>query len=530
MRKSGAVAAIGALGLLAAACGGGGSADGGKDAGAKDATFTAAIPTDPGALDPATAVLSVTNGTLAQAYDALVHQGPNGVVSGLAEKWEVKPDSVTFTIRKDVTCSDGSTVTPSVIAENFAHLANPETKSPIYGVLVPAGLTAKADDAAGTVTLSTPQPYSFILENARDVWIVCGKGLKDRSILTKQTSGSGPYVLSESVSGDHYTFTRREGYAWGRGGTTNNEPGSPAKIVLKVVPNEQTAANLLTSGGINFAVIQGPDRDRLEKMSGFNNRVIAAGNGQYFYNQKKGLPGADPAVRKALTQAVNLQELGGISTSGKGGKATGLVWESMEPCKDDSVTGSLPPYDTAAATAALDAAGWKPGADGIREKDGKKLSLRYVYVTTRGPGFQAAAEYLAGEWKKIGVELKLNGVIDTKLAEVMNVSGDWDVIWLPIGVGLPSQLTAFLSGPSAPKGANFAHLDNKRYTELVAEAIQKPGPEGCKLWAEAERALFTNHDLVPVVEDTLLLAMKGATVDTYGDIPIATSVRMKSAG
>ncbi|MFD2352745.1 hypothetical protein ACFSTC_30840 [Nonomuraea ferruginea] len=35
-----------------------------------------------------------------------------GIVPGLAEKWDVKPDAVTFTLRKDVTCSDGSPVTP----------------------------------------------------------------------------------------------------------------------------------------------------------------------------------------------------------------------------------------------------------------------------------------------------------------------------------------------------------------------------------------------------------------------------------
>ncbi|GII90420.1 ABC transporter substrate-binding protein [Sinosporangium siamense] len=525
--RSTALAALGALGLLAAACGGGGeSGGGGNVASAENATFTAAIGADPGLLDPATGVLSITNFALKFAYDSLVHNEDGKVVSGLAEKWDVKPDSVTFTIRKDVTCSDGSKVTPSQIAQNFTHIADPATKSPIYGVLVPAGIVAKADDAANTVTISTPKPYSFLLDAASGIYIVCGKGLEDRSLLAKGTSGSGPYTLASSVSGDNYTFTKREGYTWGPGGKGNSEPGQPGKVVLKVVPNEQTAANLLISGEVNSVKVFGEDRPRLEAAPGLTRSVGGAGNGQFFYNQKDGLPGSELEVRKALTQAVDLQELGKIATGGKGRPVNGLGIEGMEPCTDDSVTGALPAFDPAAAAAALDAAGWKTGADGIRVKNGKRLTIRYVYGTTRGAGIVAGAEYLAGVWKKAGVEVKLNGIIDTKLAEVLNSSGDWDVIWLPIGVTNPSQLMGFFSGPSAPKGANFGHLDNKTYVEKATEALKTPGPEGCKLWAEAERALFTNFDLIPVVENTVLFANKGATNKFFGDQIVPTSIRM----
>ncbi|MFD0656176.1 hypothetical protein [Thermocatellispora tengchongensis] len=65
-----------ALGLLAAACGGG--AAGGGATPAQGGTFTFALPADPGALDPATAVLSVTNTVLSLSYDTLVSTGEKG--------------------------------------------------------------------------------------------------------------------------------------------------------------------------------------------------------------------------------------------------------------------------------------------------------------------------------------------------------------------------------------------------------------------------------------------------------------------
>ncbi|MFF5213056.1 ABC transporter substrate-binding protein [Streptosporangium sp. NPDC000396] len=530
MNATTAATVLALTGLLVASCGAAPSTPGVVGGLADNATFTAAIPADPGALDPATGILSVTNTVLNFAYDTLVGMRPDGTLTpALATKWDIRPESVTFTLRKDVTCADGSPVTPSVVAENFTHIADPATKSPVYGVLVPAGIKAEADDAAGTVTLTMPQPFSFIVESAAQVYIVCGKGLKDRSLLARHTSGSGLFQLAEAVSGDHYTLTRRQDYAWGPEGVTARTPGLPAKVVLKVVPNEQTAVNLLRSGALNLATVQGPDRQRLEADRSIAKTVIGAANGQFFYHQGEDRPTGYPAVRKALTQGVNLMELAAIAAEGTGRKATSLMLEPR-PCKGDSVSGHMPVHDPAAAAAALDAAGWRPGPDGVRVKDGKRLTLRFLYVTTHGQGVLAAAEYLAATWKKLGAEVRLNGVIDTKLAESLNVTQDWDVVWLPIGVALPSQLTGFLSGPSAPKGANFAHVNNSRYNELVAKASARPAAESCPDWLAAESALFEAADLVPVVENTAVVATKGATLEGFASLVTPTSIRMTKAG
>ncbi|QFY08876.1 ABC transporter substrate-binding protein [Nonomuraea phyllanthi] len=516
-------AALTALALLAAACGGATN-----EQAAGGGTFTYAISADPGVLDPAMGVLSVTNTVLSFAYDTLVATGADGkLVPALAEKWTVEPDNVTFTLRKNVTCSDGSPLTPSDVAENVNHIADPATKSPIYGVLLPTGMKAEADDAAGTVTLSMPEPFSFILETTRDLFIVCGKGAKDRSLLAHATSGSGPYQLTEAAPSDHYTFKVRRDYTWGPEGSTAKD--LPETVVLKVVPNEQTAANLLVAGSLNGGSFVGPDRSRLEADPRIVKQAIPQGNGQFFYHQGDDRPAHDPAVRKALTQAVDLKELAGIASSGTGKPPTGLVLDPA-PCPGDTITGHVPAYDAAAAAAALDAAGWRKGADGVRVKDGERLTLRLLYATTRGAGVQAAAEYLAKAWHEAGAEVKLNGQIDTKLSESLTATQDWDVAWVPITVTLPTQLVGFLSGPAAPKGANFAHLDNKRYESLVAKAGKLPSEQGCPLWLQAESALFEDADLVPVVANTVLQAGKGATYELRGGLFAPTTIRLTEGG
>ncbi len=64
----------------------------------------------------------------------------------------------------------------------------------------------------------------------------------------------------------------------------------------------------------------------------------------------------------------------------------------------------LVPFDLAAANALLEAAGWKRAADGIRIKDGRRLSL--VFVCGSGlADYDIENELIRAWWKQIGVEL-----------------------------------------------------------------------------------------------------------------------------
>lgn len=525
MRHRTLLVAVSALALATAGCGGGTAS--GRTQLADDATFSAAIPADPGKLDPGTAVLSVTNTTLSFAYDTLVYQDPSGkVISGLADSWTTTPTSVTFTLHKGVTCSDGSPLTASQVAQNFTWVTDPKNKSPLLGVFIPADTKATADDAAGTVTVTTDKPYGFLLVSTASVWIACGKGLADRSVLATGTSGTGPYKLTEAVPSDHYTFTVRPGYAWGPGGATTKAKGIPAKVVLKVVQSESTSANLIISGSLNAAILTGPDRQRFGKVPGVTQQTLPAGIGQLFINHGPGHPGSDPAVRTALSRGVNLAELAKVASANTGTKPTGLVSLDPKPCSGDSVTGELPAYDVAVAKSMLDGAGWVPGPDGIRVKNGQKLTVRLLYATSRGEALKAAMEYLAGEWRKLGVDVQLQGSVDTQLQQSLFATGDWDAGWVPIGVTLPSQLVSFLSGPTPPNGTNFAHLDNADYTRLVGQAMGTPGEPGCKLWADAEAALVKAGDVVPVVVLTSSLTLRGVQLHIVAGNFQPTNIRM----
>ena len=196
-----------------------------------------ALASDPGNLDPQMAAGSALFTVTQLAYDSLVSvDAESGAIeSQLATDWKVDGTTVTLTLADGITCSDGSELTPTVVADNIAYVGDPKNKSPFLGTFLPVGATAKADDAAGTVTLTLAAPAPFVLNGLASLPMVCAAGMDDRKSLAQGTAGTGPYELTEAVPGDHYTYQIRDGYTWGPNGATTATEGMPDTVVMKIV-------------------------------------------------------------------------------------------------------------------------------------------------------------------------------------------------------------------------------------------------------------------------------------------------------
>jgi peptide/nickel transport system substrate-binding protein len=516
------------LALAAAAltgCGGA-SNNKGKAAVVDGGTFTLGLSSDPGDLDPqmgaGTTLFTVTQ----FAYDPLVSvDGKTGEIrSALAKSWQVHGTSVTLTLADGITCSDGTRLTASDVADNIDFVADPKNKSPFLGTFLPAGATAKGDDTTRVVTLKLAQPAPFVLNGLSSLPIVCPKGMAGRSSLKTATAGTGPYKLIEAAPGDHYTYAIRDGYTWGPNGATTATKGLPKTVVIKVVENETTAANLLLSGGLNAAQITGPDANRLEK-AGLYAAKTPALVGEQWYNHGAGRVTGDPRVRKALTQALDLAQLRKVLTSGHGTAATMLAANEPVACPGDSVSRALPAGDPQAANALLDEAGWTKGGDGRRTKGGKPLALTLLYQNNNGSGGDAAAELAVRQWKAIGVEATAHSQNETTLTSTIFGAGNWDVAWVPLNVSTPDQLVPFLSGPAAPKGNNFAAISDPDYDRAVRSAMAIQGSAGCRDWLAAESGLIAKADVVPFASNIVRTFGKAAEFQTPGQF-VPTSIRM----
>lgn len=518
-----AVTTVSALALVLVGCSS--PAGGGKPKGepVDGATFTQVLNADPGNLDPQMSAGSALFDLSLFAYDTLVSvNGEGGIESQLASKWDMEGLSASLTINDGIVCSDGTEFTAQTAADNLNWISDPANQSAFLGAFLPVGVTTVADGDTITLTLSAPAP--FLLLGLSGLPMVCEAGLKDRSLLAAASNGTGPYELTEAVPNDHYTFTLRKEYAWGPNGATVDEPGIPAKVNVRIVADGTTTTNLLLSGEVNAAQVAGPDADRALAADLFSLKATAVA-GEQWYNHAEGHPTSDPAVRMALTRAVDLDELADVITAGKGGPGTALATVDPRGCTFESVPGSLPAFDADAAAATLDDAGWILGSDGVRVKDGTRLSLVFLYDNSLGASATAAAELAMDAWKKLGVEVDGKQQDESVMLDALFGTGAWDVSWVTVSVNSPDQIVGFVSGPVAPEGTNFSGIQNADYDAAVAEAVQLPGTEGCSIWQAGESALFQAADLVPFANTTIHMFGSGAEFDWLGQIS-PTSIRM----
>jgi peptide/nickel transport system substrate-binding protein len=475
-------------------------------------SVTLAVGTDPGNLDPQLTIVSAARYVDTYAYDTLVNlTGPGQIASGLAQSWKVvSPTKVTFTLHKGIKCTDGTKMTATVVKKNLDFVGDPKNKSPLLGLFMPVGATTTANNAKRTVTVTTATPNPFMIQGLGLVQMVCAKGLANRSILAHGTDGTGPYALTSGIPGDHYTFVVRKGYKWGPNGVTTAMKGLPAKVTLKVVTNETTSANLLLTGGLNLATIAGPDRSRLDKSKLFK-IVSPAQPNELFFNENPGHPAANPAVRKAIVQALNLGQIGNVATSGRGLKMTQLSLQNFTPCSGNSVTGNVPRYNPSAARSVLGSAG----------------NLKLLYATDAGPSYPPSAELLQAQLQSAGGHVTLEPKSTAALQGTIFGSGDWDVLIIGIGVANPSQFTGLVSGPTpSQKGANFANISNATYGKDVASAMKQVGTKGCKTWLAAESALFKGADIAPLAVSTSATYGKHLSFRLGVQGPVPTSLRL----
>ena len=368
-----------------------------------------------------------------------------------------------------------------------------------------------ANNGTGRVVVTTSTPNPFMIHGLALVQMVCSRGLENRNLLDRGTLGSGPYRLVESVSGDHYTFQVRNGYRWGPNGATTAARRLPARVTLRIVPNETTAANLLLTRGLNVATIIGAERARLNGRNYFRRTTIAFPT-ELFFNQRQGRPGADATVRRAIVQAINLRQFGTVVASGRGVQVTQLTRQDVTPCPGNTVAGTVPAYNPGGARSVL---------------NGRGTRLRIIYPTDAGIAtINSAMELMQQQLSAAGVSVTLAGMSTAALQGAIFGTGDWDMVVIGIGVTSPAQLVPFLSGPTPPNGTNFSAMDNLVYRTGVARANRRVGRVGCRFWLDGERALMRQADVVPTSALTAVIYGNGASfaVSVAGVIP--TSLRL----
>ena len=406
-------------------------------------TFVYANVQDAKILNPILSTDVYSNVIIGRVYDGMMAIDDKATLQpNLAKSWTISPDNltITFKLRDDVKWHDGTKFTANDVAFTFRAIMHPDyTGARRADYLALAGVkemdekVAKvAKDAAdrdaqaqklweewvktGGVQVKDDYTVEFKLEKVFApimVNLAMGilpehlfKGTEGKKMaespVNQKPVGTGPMKFVEWKKGDSITLENNPDYKWG----LFNKPYNLKTFIFKVVPDSNAAMAALENGEVDFADIDADSWDKFTKLPNVQTFDYLGWGYQYIgYNFKEPLV-QDKRVRQALTMAIDRESI--VKDLKKGHAQVAYThgapgrWDFNENVKKW-------PYDPAAAGKLLDEAGWKLGADGIREKNGKKLAITFTF-SSGNKYLEQLSTVVQESWKKIGVDVKLESL------------------------------------------------------------------------------------------------------------------------
>lgn len=473
-------------------------------------------------------------GILNQITDKLTYQNPKTleIEPWLAESWQVNDDSTeyTFKLRPGVTFSDGTPLDAAAVAKNFDTfgLGNKGLKQPISEVVNNYERSEVVDPL--TVKFHFKKPSPGFLQGTS----VIGSGIVSPATLAlpfeqlgdaTKIIGSGPFVVSQETIGKSLDLKAREDYNWGPAKLEHQGRAYLDEIKYVITGEDGVRIGALLAGQADFIrQIQAYDEPQVESQGftlyapgtrGINNSIVFRADNPLV---------SDVKVRKALSLAVNRDEIISTLFSKNYPKATSIL--------SSAAIGYVPQtdkleYDPEKAKALLDEAGYKPGADGVREKDGQKLVLT-SYASLPQPQSQAVLQLVAQQWGKIGVTFNvLAGDAGTKVVDEL------DPLKTPVAVAMvgradpdvvKSQYYPTLRNVLLQKGGTSDKVKNfsdEKLNAILDEIASQPDREKrLKAVGEAQAYVLDQAYAVPIFEEPQAFAgapyVKGIAFEAVG--------------
>lgn len=473
-------------------------------------------------------------GILNQITDKLTWQNPKTlqVEPWIAESWSSNADKTeyTFKIRPGVTFSDGTPLDANAVAKNFDTygLGNKAQRLPVSEVINNYDRSEVIDPQ--TVKFYFKKPSPGFLQGTATI----GSGLVSLSTLQRSFDqlgdarhiiGSGPFVVSDEKLGREVDLTARKDYQWGPKNLAQQGPANLDGIKFIVTPEDSVRIGALLAGQADFIrQVQAYDEKQAQQQ---NFPIYAAPtrgvNDSISFRPDNPLV-SDVKVRQALLHATNAQQVVQTLFSPNYPQATSVIATSAAGYLN--LADKLK-FDPALSKKLLDEAGWKPGSDGIREKDGKKLALT-IYESLPQPQNKEVLQLVAQQWRQVGVALAVKAgdagsrVLDNldplKTPLVVSEVGraDPDVVKSQF---YPTNRDALLQkGGSSDKVQNFR--DDKLNTLLLAISSEVDPAKRLAVTGDAQRYLLDQAYVIPIFEEPQVFAgapwLKGVNFEAVG--------------
>ncbi|MGW9112487.1 ABC transporter substrate-binding protein [Microbacterium sp. NPDC055683] len=345
--------------------------------------------------------------------DKLVYVDEAGEVSPwVAESWEQNDDATEFTLhlRDDVTFSDGTPLDAEAVVANLDSWALGDPENGIN----PIGLFPKTYEHAEAVD-DTTVAVSF---DAPTLGFIPTLGYHGSILLSPETLalpaeeqadlsndvGSGPFIVESWKEGDSVVLVKRDDYDWGPEALAHDGPAYLDSVTYKLVSESSTRSGAIASNQADVAYNIPP-----QELGGLADQGFVVSTPRYlgFVNgyrlNASVAPFDDTLVRQAFQHGIDRDEILSTVYTEDWEAAESFIQSNVPEATDHSDAFA---YDPELAAQLLDDAGWTEGADGVREKDGERLSLTLYpnpYLVTS----EAIDELVAQQLAAIGFDVSI---------------------------------------------------------------------------------------------------------------------------
>ena len=461
---------------------------------------------------------SPTSDIVNMTQDTLVALDWDGrtAIPYLAKSWDVSEDGKTYTfkLRDDVTFCSGKKFTADDVLYSFKRLKDPATGAP-FAWRAGKIKELRAPDPY-TVVYELEEPYSeLLLQLTMFTNVIHNKESveslgKDYGI--KGVDGTGPWCFVSWQPRTEIVLKRHDAYRWGPAMYKNRGPVKFEKLVIRIVPEESSRVAGMMSGVFDFTnqfPIQFINQARSAPMLTVQDARPNFQLWYYGYKITRDLV-ADRRVRQAMNIAINRAEITQAFFTGNAEPA----YTYVEPEALDFAlsTKSVIKEDIELAKKLLDEAGWKVGADGIREKDGVKLAPKVYFVSV--PIAARVTEAVQGYMRKIGVDWRLFP-FDSTIAPSKMAEQDYEIWTVAVPyMSAGDLLNLYFDSKSIPSPNRMNWKDEKtdEWLALGRRALTESDRE--KYYGMVQERVTSEHLMMPVVNANMYLVtnkkLKGA--------------------
>jgi len=302
--------------------------------------------------------------------------------------------------------------------------------------------------------------------------------------------GTGPFILQQWSRGDQIQFRWNERYFKG--------PAGVESYIYDVVASPDQLFDGLGDGSIDWGRVEPALAEEARSVGGVRVESLPSYEMSYVPLQldpDKSRIFRDGRVRQALMLALDREQ------------AVTDIWHGHAQVAD----GTQPPasiayapsktvyrQDLARARQLLDEAGWTPGPDGVRQKDGQRLRFS---LSTNGddPARKQVADWLIESWRAIGVEAIPNFEKWSTIREEVVKTRDFDALLLGFRWGIDPDQSIVWSSDSRYDAFNLANYSSDHVDSLLDQAVASGDIEERKqLYAQVQDTIMADLPALPL--------------------------------